>query len=123
MRGFDIDRNLPEEIVTAPGVGCDDIQLMTDAGMLPQHRRVSNGMAVFRNRVLVLMIPNLCSLWAIAPYLWGFLRAGANRQAESILTCASNIRVSIVNAVQGYSQVYRFPDTRRKRYGFMCSSA
>ncbi len=48
MRGFDIDRNLPEEIVMAPGVGCDDIQLMTDVGMLPQHRRASNGTAVFR---------------------------------------------------------------------------
>jgi hypothetical protein len=48
MRGFDIDRNLPDEIVTAPGVGCDDFQLMTEAGMLPQHRRVSNGTTVFR---------------------------------------------------------------------------
>jgi len=48
MRGFDIDRNLPEEIVAAPGVGCSDFQLMTDADMLPQHRRLSNGTTVFR---------------------------------------------------------------------------
>jgi hypothetical protein len=48
MRGFDIDRNLPEEIVAEPGVGCSDFQLMTDADMLPQHRRLSNGTTVFR---------------------------------------------------------------------------
>ena len=76
MRGFDIDRNLPEEIVTAPGVGCDDIQLMTDAGMLPQHRRVSNGTAVFRNRVLVLMISQPLFPVGNSPVFAGLFESG-----------------------------------------------
>jgi hypothetical protein len=43
-----MDRYLPKEIVAAPGVGCSDFQLMTDADMLPQHRRAGNGSTVFR---------------------------------------------------------------------------
>ena len=76
MRGFDIDRNLPEEIVTAPSVGCNDIQLMTDAGMLPQHRRVSNGTAVFRNRVLVLMISQPLFPVGDSPVFTGLFESG-----------------------------------------------
>lgn len=50
---------------------------------------------------------------AIALYLRGFSACQRNHQAESILTCARSIRPSIVNAVHGYSEVYRFADNKR----------
>jgi hypothetical protein len=53
----------------------------------------------------------------------GLFEKRRRHHAESILTVPSGKRPSIVNSVQGYSQVYRISDTRRKRYGFMCSSA
>jgi hypothetical protein len=58
-----------------------------------------------------------------SPVFAGLFADRHGHHPESIVTGASHIRVSIVNAAQGYSQVDRFPDTRRKRYGFMCSSA
>jgi hypothetical protein len=77
----------------------------------------------FANRALVLMISQPLVPVGKSPVFAGLFEVRHGHQAESIVTRAGHIHVSIVNAAQGYSQVDRFPDTRRKRYGFMCSSA